>query len=213
MNLLRYYEKDGSLVTISLTEVETWLADKTKKDELADFIFKRLYHRYIKPFQFKSKKMIKSKSTKKKVNEYSLIYKNGFSVMANCCLLIETIETFVRGWPNSERKSEFAFLKFFSRDKNFTEFATNDMPTTFYKNIRCGILHQGETTKGWKLTRDESKSILDFKNKEINASKFLERLNTSIADYKNDLIKADWNDEIWKMARNKVKAIVKASRP
>ncbi|MBC6995445.1 hypothetical protein QWY85_10200 [Neolewinella lacunae] len=212
MNLLRYYKDDGSLVEVSLAEVEAWLLDPNKKNELADFIFSRLYYRYIKPFEFRSKSVIKNKTSGKNVNEYSLLYKNGFSVMANCCLLIETLETFLRGWENSSNKSEAAFLKFFSRDKNFKEFAVDDMPTIFYKSIRCGILHQGETTNGWRITRDERKLILDTNSKEINASKFLGQLKQSITDYKDELLKADWNDEIWKMARNKLKSIVKISK-
>jgi hypothetical protein len=212
MNLLRYYKDNGDLVEISLANVETWLADQTKKNDLADFIFKRLYYRFVKPFEYKAKDKIRCKTSKKSVNEYSLLYKNGFSVMANCCLLIETIETFVRGWANSNSHSEAAFLKFFSRDKNFKEFAVDDMPTIFYKSIRCGILHQGETTKGWRITRDGNKEILDKDNKEINASKFLERLKQSIDDYKDELVKADWDDEIWKMARNKLKSIIKVSK-
>lgn len=212
MNLLRYYKDNGELVEVKIKDIENWLADQNEKNNLADFIYQRLYHRYIKPFEYRSKKMIKSKSSKKKVNEYSLLYKNGFSVMANCCLLIETIETFYRGWSNSNSKSESAFMKFFTRDKNFREFSTNDLPTIFYKNIRCGILHQGETTRGWRITRDEGKNIVDIATKEINATKFMLRLKQSLVDYKTELQTGDWNDEIWKMARVKLKAIIKISK-
>ncbi|WP_025666530.1 hypothetical protein [Aquimarina megaterium] len=212
MNLLRYYTEDGDLTEISIIDIENWLADQTKKNQLADFIFKRLYYRYIKPFEYRASKKIKSKKSKKEIDEYSLLYKNGFSVMANCCLLIETIETFIRGWENSKNKSEAVFLKFFSRDENFKEFAIDDMPTIFYKSIRCGILHQGETTNGWKITRGDDIKILDKANKQINATKFLGQLHKSLNDYKCKLEKADWNDEIWKLARKKVKAVVKISK-
>jgi hypothetical protein len=128
MNLLRYYNSDGEVVEIKSEEVESWLNDENQKNKLASFIYRRLYHRYIKPFEYKADKKIKVKSTGQTINEYSLLFKNGFSVMANCCLLIETIETFYRGWPNSKSKSEAAFLKFFTRDKNFKDFASEDMP-------------------------------------------------------------------------------------
>ena len=132
--------------------------------------------------------------------------------MANCCLLIEAIETFQRGWKNSNFKSEIAFLKFFSRDKNFTDFSTNDMSTLFYKKIRCGILHQGEITDGWKITRSEDKPILNIKKKELNATKFLETLKKSIEDYKTELKKAEWEDEIWRNAKIKIKSLIKQSK-
>jgi len=49
-------------------------------------------------------------------------------------------------------------------------------------------------------------------NKEINATKFMKNLKTSLSDYREKLKKADWNDEIWKAARNKIKSIIKSSR-
>lgn len=86
------------------------------------------------------------------------------------------------------------------------------MPTIFYKHIRCGILHQGEITGGWKITREQDKPLLDKKNKVINATQFMETLNRSLENYKKELEKADWNDEIWKKAKNKLKYIIKESK-
>src|SRR5690606_9576049 len=97
------------------------------------------------------------------------------------------------------------------RDQNFVEFAIDDLPTQFYKNIRCGILHQGETTEGWIITR-EGKLIIDKKKKVINATLFLIRLKQSLSDYKDKLEKANWNDLIWTNARKKLKAIIKNTK-
>jgi hypothetical protein len=196
--LLRYYTDDGKLVEITVANVEQYIKDKDK-EALANFIHGRFYYRYIRPFECPSSK-------------YPRYYKNGFSMMANCCLLIETLETFQQGWENSKNDSKSAFLKFFTRDKNFTEFACDDMPTIFYKNIRCGILHQGETTEGWKITRDGNKNLLDISNKKINATKFMEELEKSINDYKNELKKAEWEDDVWKKAIKKIKAIIESSQ-
>ncbi len=211
MNLLRYYEENGKLVEISIDDVEAYLANQNSTD-LAEFVYKRFYYRYIKPFEYRSSTMIRSAASGKKVNKYSLLFKNGFSVMANSCLLIEALETFYRGWINSKNKSELAFLKFFSRDKNFREFADEDMPTIFYEHIRCGILHQGEITGGWKISRDDDEDLLDMANKEINATKFIGNLKISLSNYREELNKAGWNDEIWKAARNKIKSIIKSSK-
>ena len=131
--------------------------------------------------------------------------------MANCCLLIETLEAFYRGFTDTKNISKLAFLQFFSRDKNFIDFATDDIPTQFYHNIRCGILHQGETINGWSITR-ESKFILDKDNKVINATKFLTQLKKSLEDYKEELVRADWNDDIWKKTRIKLKSIIQNTK-
>jgi hypothetical protein len=211
VDLLRYYLDNGELKTTTDIEVVAYLADQNKRKELADFIYQRHYHRYIKPFEYISDKKVIIKATGKQKEEYSLLYKNGFSIMANCCLLIETFEAFYRGWDNTRNQSENAFLKFFTRDKNFTEFAIDDLPTQFYKNIRCGILHQGETTQGWTLTRD-GKVIIDKVNKRINATIFLTRLHKSLSDYKQELENADWNDTVWDNARKKLKAIIKNTK-
>ncbi len=207
MDLLRYYLDDGELKSTTVEDVSSYLTGQNK-NELADFIYQRHYHRYIKPFEFVSDKKITKKSTGEQKDEYSLLYKNGFSIMANCCLLIETLEAFYRGWDNTRNESEKAFLKFFTRDQNFTEFAIDDLPTQFYKNIRCGILHQGETTEGWTLTR-QGKSIIDKTNKKIDAILFLTKLHKSLNDYKDELENADWNDPVWTNARKKLKAIIK----
>lgn len=210
MNLLQYYTEQGELEKVSVDELRSMLNDQTKKNEISDFIFKRHYYRYIKPFEFKAEKRIESKRLKIPIDEYSLLYKNGFSVMANSCLLIETMESFYRGWSNSNFKSELGFLKFFTRDKNFKDFAIDDMPSKFYKNIRCGILHQGETTGGWSITR-EKHQLLDVEEKKIDATLFIETLKKSLDDFKTELDESDWESPLWGNVRIKLKAIIKST--
>ncbi len=205
MDLLRYYLDNGELKTITDTQVSAYLNDSNKKNDLADFIYLRHYHRYIKPFEFTSKNKITVQATGKKHDEYSLLYKNGFSIMANCCLLIETFEAFYRGWKTTKHKSKDAFLKFFNRDSNFTEFSTGTLPQDFYYDIRCGILHQGETRNGWTITRKDPTSIAD---KRINATIFLENLHQSLKDYKEELNIADWESERWTKAKKKIRSVI-----
>lgn len=211
MNLLRYYSDEGQLIELDVETIASYLVDESRKIELSDFIYERHYRRYIKPFEYISEKKVNFEREKKPNDEYSLLYKNGFSIMANCCLLIETLEAFYRGFPDTKGKSQQSFFQFFSRDKNFIDFATDDIPTQFYSNIRCGILHQGETTHGWSITRD-SKFILDKDNKTINATMFLAQLKNSLKDYRNELNEADWNDNIWKNTRTKLKSIIKNTK-
>jgi hypothetical protein len=185
---------DGDNITVGT--YEEWEKDKDK-DKIADLIYQRLYCRYLKPFEYDDEK-------------YRTEYKNSFAIMANNCLLIETLESFYRGWNKTSGKSEQAFCKFFSREKLFQEFSNNDIPTIFYKNIRCGILHQGETTGGWRISRgfDET-DLLNIENKFIHAVKFQEKLKESLKNYKNTLIEEDWSTDSWKNARKKMNFIIK----
>ncbi len=217
MDLLRYYELNdkgkAELKVVNENDLRIFLTTPDSKAELAAVIKKRLFYRYINPFLYDSgEKIFKEDDSEKKAYEkYALLYKNGFSMMANSCLLIENLESFYRGWPKTVGTSEVAFLKFFGRDKNFKEFATNDLASAFYKHIRCGILHQGETTGGWSLTRDE-KQLMDLYNKKINSKLFLEKLEKSISDYEMELIEAKWDSVLWNNAKKKLNAIIKNTK-
>jgi hypothetical protein len=214
MELLKYYIKNAEgmakKVVVTADDVTNFMSDQTKQNEFAEFIHDRLFYRYINPFLYAPGIKVKKEVDTNGIayEEYTLLYKNGFSLMANSCLLIETLESFYRGWGNTNGPNEIAFLKFFTRDSQFAKFAIDDMPSMFYKNIRCGILHQGETTGGWTLTR-ESSFLLNKNKKIINATKFLETLKNSLENYKTNLQTSDWNDDVWSNARKKIKAILK----
>lgn len=186
------YDSSDEKNHVRISTYEKW-RDKKKKIKIADFIYERHYSRYIKPFEYDDE-------------IYKKDYKNGFAIMANCCLLIETIESFRRGWAQS--RNELNFLKFFTREKEFKEFATDDIPTQFYKHIRCGILHQGETTGGWSINRNSS-YLLDKSKREINAVLFSERLKKALEGYRDELKVNEWETQIWKNAREKMKSILK----
>ena len=192
-NHILLYVPEDETKNVTILIYEGW-RDGSKTIEIADFLYERHYRRYLKPFTFNSK-------------DYKVNYKNGFSMMASYCLLIETIEGFYRGWPKS--RNELAFLKFFTRDKHFQQFSVNDVPSQFYKNVRCGILHQGETSGGWMISRKNGVPILDVANKTINANKFGETLQKSLSDYTEQLKQSDWNSELWKHAKERMKALIK----
>ncbi len=166
------------------------LEKEKKKKKISEFIYGRFTERYITPLTKIDKK-----------------YKNGFCIMANCCLLIEAFESFYRGWDDTKNKRGEAFCKFFTRVNEFNAFASDDLPTIFYKNIRCGILHQAETTGGWRIQRKG-----DLLNKEkliINANKFLDNLYEALLNYKKQLNDSEWESEVWKNFRKKMKSIIR----
>jgi len=162
------------------------------KHAIAKMIFNRLYGRYLKTFAFSDKKF---------KNEY----KNGFSIMANCCLCIETIQSFKNGWKETPRgNGNAAFECFFKDSDNFG--LKLFVGINFYKNIRCGILHQGETTGGWRVRRDGE--LLDIENNTINSILFLNEIKRALRSYTDKLESSEWDSKIWNNCRKKIKNII-----
>jgi hypothetical protein len=192
-----YYDK-GDKVEITVETYVQYIRTKDK-DKIADFIYHRLYSRYIKPFEYDD-------------NKYKKEYKNGFSMMANCCLLIETFQTFVEGEKTSKGKSEKMFQTFFDNNNTFSSFKKKEKiendryQNSFYRHVRCGILHQGETTGGWKINR--KKNTLLFDNKNINANKFREELKTVLEEYNTKLKSEAFDSKIWVNFRTKMNEII-----
>lgn len=159
------------------------------REEISEFVYDRFYERYMVP-----------------ILALDSDEKHGFSIMANCCLMVEAIESFYRGWPNTNGKSASAFCDFFDRANEFSDI--KGYSSKFYKNVRCGILHQGETTGGWLITRKESSPLIDPDSLTINATKFLTALKAHLEGYQAELSKSDWDSEIWKNLRKKMDAII-----
>jgi hypothetical protein len=179
------------------------------RNGLANFIEERLLERYVDPLQTAKKR-------------------HGFLMMAAACLLIETMESFYRGWPDTDEpilrgdiedpckpadpgknrvsRGEVAFCYFFQREPAFALF--RPYAAEFYRCVRCGILHQGETTGGWRIRREGD--LFDVANLTINATKFLAVVKCAIGVYGEGLRRpeADWDDEIWKNFRVKMDAII-----
>tara|TARA_R110000868_G_scaffold8606_9_gene44331 strand:+ start:2126 stop:2452 length:327 start_codon:yes stop_codon:yes gene_type:complete len=75
--------------------------------------------------------------------------KSGFLKMAISCLMIETLESFKQGLKDTNGKGRKMFKDFFDTEAiNFPGF--KDISLDFYSSIRCGILHQAETTNAWQ---------------------------------------------------------------
>lgn len=162
------------------------LENEQNREKISDFIMERFSERYILPLESIDKKK-----------------KNGFCIMAVCCLMIETLESFRQGWSDSNNKSKEAFCYFFDGNEPFKDF--RGFVAEFYKHVRCGILHQAETTGGWLIIRKGP--LFDRANKTINATKFFKKLKTCLKHYCGDLKNSDWNSDVWHKFREKMKAI------
>jgi hypothetical protein len=155
---------------------------------LAVFFHERLSERYIQPVVAGAK--------------------HGFAMMACGCLLIETLESFYNGWKTTEKKGrgKQAVGQFFARWDRFSAF--RGYGDAFYKNVRCGILHQGESKGGWRITRDKSVPVFLADDKIINATKFMNRMAFTLQDYRKELTAAAWNQAIWQNFRLKMDSII-----
>lgn len=210
-NLVLAVSRDGK--QISVKNCKDFLANKDKT-KLADFIYDRLYGRYLKPFDYPS-------------SDYRKEYKNGFALMTSCCLLIETYVSFMeKKYRNTNKQSAKCFGHFFTTEARFSDFATGGLkpngkladkqdggtPNDFYENVRCGILHNAEIRNGWTITRNDKKPYFNPAKKEINAVKFANRLKKILEDYRKSLISANFDkDEVWINFKKRLDDLITAS--
>lgn len=68
----------------------------------------------------------------------------GFTVLAIDCLLVETIGAFLDGLENTEGVSKKIFCKFLTSRPQFSNAFTQQLAEQFYREFRCGVLHQAE---------------------------------------------------------------------
>lgn len=182
----------GSSLLSSSTAVSDYLEMEKRRDAsgIAKLIGERFSERYIKPFDGNKNK-------------------NGFIMMASACLMIEALESFAQWWRRSPN-SALAFCQFFDRNDRFI--SLRGLNREFYTHIRCGIMHQGETTGGWHIRRDLGK-LFDRKTKTIDATKFLREMDGCLSDYCTLLEQAAWDTEQWKNFRKKMKYVCTNTQP
>jgi len=180
---------------VTVADYTAWRAEgEAGKRKIAEFFRDRVRERYIEP-----------------VLVLAPDEKNGFSIMALSCLMIETYETFRQGWPSSDNKSALAFCRFFDREDLFHDFRGHAQQ--FYKSVRCGILHQGETTGGWQITRASGKPLFDPGTRTVHATKFHALLAKVIDKYQEDLNANLLTSDIWKHFLTKMTAAIDNCEP
>ncbi len=187
IKLAIWTDSNGKEKTISINDYNAFLK-KHDKNNIGDFLYNRLYSRYLNI-----------------ILHGHTAYKNGFSIMANCCLLIETLQSFKNGWGDSTWKSERAFKDFFASENNFSIFKSKS--NEFYRCIRCGILHQGETTGGWTINR-KGKKLFNETALIIDSIVFANEMNESLKNYSEKLKSEEWDSETWDNFRIKMRKII-----
>lgn len=144
-----YYQKDWRELNLESNDKDAWAK--------AIEIFKdRIDGRYLKQIA------VLDTNPDKSIGLFS-----GFAIMSLACLLIETLEQFWNGNIETSRKSKtsskkenmnnlpnditcdsLAFYSFFQRSETLKVFFdTPEKADIFYTQIRCGLLHQGQTKR------------------------------------------------------------------
>lgn len=173
--------------SVTVGQYRIWESQRNTT-EIAQFIHQRFDERFLAPFKNIPNSL-----------------RSGFAQMAVCCLMIEALESFYKGWKGTSGiKGIDVFEGFFTRVSYFHEF--QGLGGEFYGHIRCGILHQAETTGGWLIRRRGD--LIDPSDKIINADKLMKGMGLSLDDYCKELNSARWNDLIWKRLRRKMNAII-----
>lgn len=211
----RYYD-DKKLFDFSMSEIEELLKSESNKDKIADIIYHRYYDRYLKPFFYTSPKTEhyvltdQSKEGEETLNEFNVEYKSGFVIMTSCCLLIETISTYFDGSNRSNKSGAATFKAVFVKAVDYDNGLAVFEKQPLYTNIRCGLLHQGETYGKFKIKR--TGKLFDVNDLSINAMCFCRELKEFLNSYREELKSAKWDSNIWDKCRVKLRYIIENSR-
>ncbi len=166
--------------TITVKDYRSY-RDVKDREKLAALIHDRFMERYIEPFE----------------NNPS---KHGFSMMAVSCLMIEALFCFQKGRKRTGEKGGVVFDQYFSNSPNLKVFA--GLGQDFYTEVRCGILHQGETYSGWKILRKGT--LLQNETKTINATKFMKALKSDLREYTDNLRRKPFQSKMWRCVIRKL---------
>lgn len=121
--------------------------------------------------------------------------RNGFTIIAVCCLMIESLEVFRNG-PRAmkQKKGHEAFEGFFAHYSGFETLVS--LAGDFYGHVRCGILHKAQTTGSWRIRRDRS-PLFDPTTLTIEAERFHSAVSAALIRYCQDLTVASWDAPLW----------------
>jgi gamma-glutamylcyclotransferase (GGCT)/AIG2-like uncharacterized protein YtfP len=120
-------------------------------------------------------------------------YHAGFLITALDCLVVETLQQFYEGRDSSQvvGKSFETFLTQSSFKKFFgTDTSRDSLADLFYKQIRCGILHQAEVKTDSKIVSSKAK-LIEKKGEgvKVNRRKFHNQLIREFKCYVKQLRK------------------------
>jgi hypothetical protein len=123
---------------------------------------------------------------------------SGFAVLTLDCALIETLEQFRQGTEETPRKQGEKYFVSFLTGTSFKDHVNPEQASLFYRNIRCGLLHQGEA-KSSLVKRNTALPLISFtedhKGVIVNAKAFHAQLRKTVYEYSDLLRKPDSTKE------------------
>ena len=119
----------------------------------------------------------------------------GFTIVTIQCALLEFLAALERGWNyrvsapwgvnHQYSQTKDLYVEFMWRRAPFSRVVTTEAQAlTFYKDIRCALVHEAQTKNGWKIRAgDRSSLAIDFTRLIVNRNKLQNLIDTYIADY------------------------------
>jgi len=206
----------------------------TNRPQLAKFIERRYETRFFEPISLLEKAAVSGINWKKGDSDPSEpIHPYGFAIMSLACQMIETIESYRRGIPTTN-KDDF---KRIMRDSNYprrpstVKCAETDIPGTgeafksffvqhrnefpgidggeFFTNVRSGLLHQSQTRNGLVINIHHPEESLSKINEVLvkgvlYRDSFVAKLHACFLSYLADLRENHTDDGKWKRPQRKI---------
>jgi hypothetical protein len=173
---------------VTIAKYVQWRGDENR-NSIANLIHRRFAERYLAPITGSGK--------------------HGFTMMAISSLMVEALSSFENGWDTTRGMGSRPFQLFFAAHSALEPF--NNIADEFYRNIRCGLLHQAETKGGWRIFRKGP--LCDTPNRSINATAFARALDQALVEYVTKLKSLPWNADLWRNAICKLDCICANCRP
>jgi hypothetical protein len=138
----------------------------------------------------------------------------GFAVMALDCLLIEMLQQFREGMGRTPAgKSKDYFIDYLT-NTSFGKYFDKRQATIFYRQIRCGILHQAELRGSSKIAIGRRLPLVkyadDNKGLIVNRHRFHRQLLTEFDNYVAQ-IRNPYNIEVRNKFIKKMRAICRTA--
>ncbi len=105
----------------------------------------------------------------------------GFAILTIQCSVLEFLAALRKGWSfkhghklqgagNYYGNSKLLYTTFLREEAPFaTSFTTAERANDFYTDIRCGLVHEGQTKNSWRIWRGKpSDPLIDFDRKAIH---------------------------------------------
>jgi hypothetical protein len=104
----------------------------------------------------------------------------GFAILTIQCSVLEFLAALRKGWSfrhghkhqgrdNYYGNSKLLYTTFLREEQPFAaSFTTQNRSDDFYTDVRCGLVHEGQTKNSWRIWRGQpSDPLIDFEKKAV----------------------------------------------